>query len=154
MAETRAQPVRVPDGERFAGAVAYVLGAIPVLLNLDPYINLIGTLFPRQVADTVTVVVLVAIVVLWFAAQRRERGFVRAHVVQMCIIVFATGIVGRVAPREDVLGTGLIPTLVGVVALLGMLWLAGMAWAGLPPSLPWIGNRSCRWGRYERRENT
>ena len=154
MAETRVPPAHVPDGERFAAAATYVLGAIPALLNLDPYINFIGSILSRQVADTVTVVALVAIVVLWFAAQRRERGFVRAHVVQMCIVVFATGVVGRVAPREDVLGTGLVPMLVGLAALCGMLWLAGIAWAGLPPSLPWIGGHSLRWGRYERREKT
>ena len=147
-------PVELPQGERLASALAYVVGAIPVLVNLDPYVNMVGTVVSKSVADGATLVALIAIIGLWFSFQGRERGFVRAHITQMCVIVFLAGIAGWAAPAEDVFGTGAVPLIVGVIALAGMLALAWLAWTGQAPSLPWIGQRSRRWGRYDRRENT
>ena len=154
MVSTETPATRVPDDERLAAAAAYVLGAIPALLNLDPYINFIGPIVTKNIADRLTVIALVGIIVLWFATQAPARGFVRAHITQMCIVVFVTGIAGWLAPSHAMLGTGLGPALLGVLALLGMLSLGAMAWMGMPPSLPWIGRRTRRWGRYDRRENT
>lgn len=154
MTVRRTESIEVPDRDRLASALAYVVGALPALVNLDPYVNLIGTVVPKNVADGATVVALIAIIGLWFTVQGPDRGFVRAHITQMCVVVFITGLAGWAAPSEDVFGTGVIPLLVGVVALAGMLVLAWSAWAGRAPSLPWIGQRSRRWGRYERRENT
>ena len=147
-------PVEVSQRDRLAGALSYAVGALPMLVNLDPYVNIIGTIVPKNVSDGATVVALIAIIGLWFTVQAPERGFVRAHITQMCVIVFVAGLAGCAAPAEDVFGTELIPLLVGVIALAGMLALAWLAWGGKAPSLPWIGQRSRRWGRYERRENT
>ena len=145
---------RVSTLERLASAAAYVLGAIPALVNLDPYLRLIDTVVPRSVAEAANIAVLVAIIGLWFGFQVMDRGFVRAHIAQMCVLVFATGILGWLAPRPDLLGTGLLPVLAGVAVWIGWLVLAALAWAGLPPSLPVVGRLSRRWGRYDRRANT
>lgn len=154
MTVRRTESIEVPDGERLASALAYVVGAIPALVNLDPYVNIIGTVVSKRIADGATVVALLAIIGLWFGCQAPERGFVRAHITQMCVVVFLTGLLGWGAPAEDVFGTCVVPLIVGLVALAGMLALAWLAWTGHAPSLPWIGRRSRRWGRYERRENT
>lgn len=154
MSRTADAPEQITPLERFAGAGAYVLGAVPALLNLDPYLNLIGPVVSRKVADAANIAVLVAIVVMWLGFQVMERGFVRAHIAQMAVVVFLAGIVGWLVPGPQPLGTGLVPMLASVLVWVGMLALGAVAWAGVPPSLPLIGRLSRRWGRYERRENT
>ncbi|MDA0302171.1 MAG: hypothetical protein O2822_06555 [Chloroflexi bacterium] len=147
MSRTDVVPEQVSAAERFAAAFAYVLGAVPALVNLDPYLNLIGPVVPAGFAETANLVVLVSIIGLWFGFQATERGFTRSHVAQM-------GVAGWLAPAPQLLGTGLVPLLAAIVVFLGMLVLGGIAWAGVPPSLPLIGRLSRRWGRYDRRENT
>lgn len=147
-------PAQITLLERFAAAVAYVLGAVPALLNLDPYFNLIGPVVSRGVADAVNIAVLIGVVVMWLGFQVMERGFVRAHIAQMAVVVFLAGLVGWLTPGPQPLGTGLVPMLASVLVWLGMLVLGAFAWAGVPPSLPVVGRLSRRWGRYDRRENT
>lgn len=148
------EPETISSMERFSAAFVYVLGAVPALVNLDPYLNLIGTVVPREVADRANLVVLVGIIGLWFGFQAMERGFVRAHIAQMAIVVFLAGVAGWLAPGPDVLGAGLGPMIGAIAALLAMLALGAVAWAGIPPSLPLFGRLSRRWGRYDRRAKT
>jgi hypothetical protein len=154
MHQTTTDSEQLSTLERFSAAFAYVLGAVPTLVNLDRYLGLVGTFVSKSVADNANVAVLVGIIGLWFGFQAMERGFVRAHIAQMCVVVFAAGVVGWLAPRPQLLGTGLIPVLAAVAVYLGLLVLAALAWAGRPPSLPLVGRLSRRWGRYDRRANT
>ncbi|MGE3855936.1 MAG: hypothetical protein AB7G21_03125 [Dehalococcoidia bacterium] len=154
MSDTAVEPERITTLERVAAAAAYVMGAVPALINLDPYLHFVGTLVPRRLAEQANIAVLIGIIVLWLGFQAMERGFVRAHVAQMAAVVFLAGIVGWLVPGPAPLGEGIGPLIAGVLVLVGILALGGTAWAGVPPSLPVIGRLSRRWGRYERRENT
>jgi hypothetical protein len=154
MDERGAEPEPVSSMERFSAAFVYVMGAVPALVNLDPYLNLIGTVVSKELADRGNLVVLVGIIGLWFGFQAMERGFVRAHIAQMAVVVFLAGIAGWLAPGPDALGTGIGPTIGAIAVLLAMLALGGVAWAGIPPSLPLLGRMSRRWGRYDRRAKT
>ncbi len=151
---TESQSVPVAERERIAAVGAYVLGIVPVLLNLDPFVHFIGTVLSERRADAFTLGALIAIVLLWFKAQAQDRGYTRAHIMQMSLVVLVAAVLGWLAPGDNALGAGMVPALAIALVVAFMLWLAWTAWAGQPPSLPLLGARARRWGGYERREKT